>query len=158
MEVAQSRPTFCNPMHCSPSSFSVHGIVQARILEWIVISFSSGSSRPRDQTQVSCIAGRFFTTKPTRKPNIYSQQNIIQPSKGWKSDPCCSTDGTWGHSTQRLIIQAKYITNKALVYSAGSSSQYSVTTYMRKESEKRMNICEYITESLCCTPETNTKL
>ena len=56
---AQSCPTLCNPMDYSPSGFSVHGIFQARILEWVVPS-SRGSSL--DQTQVSCIAGRFFTT------------------------------------------------------------------------------------------------
>ena len=54
--------TLCNPMDCSPPSSSVHGIFQARILEWVAISFSRGSSWPRDQTQVSCIAGRCFTT------------------------------------------------------------------------------------------------
>ena len=46
---------------CSPPGSSVHGIFQARILEWTAISFSRGSSRPRNQTQVSCIAGRFLT-------------------------------------------------------------------------------------------------
>ena len=50
-----------NPMDCSPLGSSMHGISQAKILEWVVISFSRGSSRLRDQTQVSCIAGRFFT-------------------------------------------------------------------------------------------------
>ena len=59
--VAQSCPTLCNPMDCSLPDFSAHGILQARILEWVAISFSRGSSQPRDQTQVSCIAGRFFT-------------------------------------------------------------------------------------------------
>ena len=49
------------PMHCSPPGSSVHEIFQARILEWVAISFSRGSSPPRDQTQVSHIAGRFFT-------------------------------------------------------------------------------------------------
>ena len=58
---AQSRLTLCDPMNCSPPGFSVHGILQARILEWVAISFSRGSSQPRDRTQVSCIAGRFFT-------------------------------------------------------------------------------------------------
>ena len=53
--------TVCNSMDCSPQGSSVHGILQARIMEWIAILFSRGSSRPRDQTQVSCIAGRFFT-------------------------------------------------------------------------------------------------
>ena len=61
MLVAQSRPTLCNPMDCSPPGSSVHGILQARILEWIAIPFSRGSSGPRDQILVSCIAGRFFT-------------------------------------------------------------------------------------------------
>ena len=60
--VTQSRPALCNPMDCSPPGFSVHGILQARILEWIAIPFSRGTSQPRDQTLVSCIAGRFFTT------------------------------------------------------------------------------------------------
>ena len=53
--LAQSRPTLCDPMDCSPPGSSVHGISQARILEWVAISFS------RDQTWVSCNAGRFFT-------------------------------------------------------------------------------------------------
>ena len=46
---------------------SVHGIFQARVLEWVAISFSRGSPRPRDQTQVSCIAGRFFAIWATRE-------------------------------------------------------------------------------------------
>ena len=57
-EVAQSCPTLCDPVDCNLLGFSVHGILQARILEWIAISFSRGSSRPRDRTQVSCIGGR----------------------------------------------------------------------------------------------------
>ena len=60
-EVTQSCPTLCDPMDCSLPGSSVHGIFQARVLEWVVISFSRGSSQPRDQTQVSCTAGRRFT-------------------------------------------------------------------------------------------------
>ena len=57
-EITQSCPTLCDPMDCSlPGSF-VHGILQARILEWVAISFSRGSSLLRDRTQVSHIAGR----------------------------------------------------------------------------------------------------
>ena len=52
--------TLCDPVDCSPPNSSIYGILQARILEWVAISFSMGSSRPRDQTQVSCIAGRCF--------------------------------------------------------------------------------------------------
>ena len=58
MEVTQSCPTLCDPMDCSFPGSSAHGILPARILEWVAISFSRGSSQPRDQT---CIAGRFFT-------------------------------------------------------------------------------------------------
>ena len=57
---AQSCPTLCNPMDCSPPGSSVHEIFQARILEWVAISFSRESSHPRDRTRVSCTAGRFF--------------------------------------------------------------------------------------------------
>ena len=64
---AQSCLTVCDPADCSPSSSSVHGILQARILKWIAIS-SSRSSWPRDWTQVSCLAGGFFTTEPPGKP------------------------------------------------------------------------------------------
>ena len=59
--VAQSCPTLCNPMDCSLPGSSVCGISQARILEWVAISFSRGSSWPRDWTHVSCIVGRCFT-------------------------------------------------------------------------------------------------
>ena len=65
----QSCPALCDPMDCSPPGSPVHGILQARILEWAAISFSRGSSRPRDQICVSCIADGFFTTKPPEKPH-----------------------------------------------------------------------------------------
>ena len=55
--------TLCNSMDCSPPGSSVHGILQARILEWVAISSSRGSSQPKDWTQVSCITSRFFTWK-----------------------------------------------------------------------------------------------
>ena len=59
--VAQSYSTLCNPMDCSlPGSFA-HGISQERTLAWVAILFSRGSSQCRDQSQVSCIAGKFFT-------------------------------------------------------------------------------------------------
>ena len=60
-EIAQSCPTLCNPLDCSLSGSSVHGIFQARVLEWIAISFSRGSSQPRNRTRVSHIVGRCFT-------------------------------------------------------------------------------------------------
>ena len=57
VKVAQSCLTLCEPM-----DYVVHGILQARILEWVAVPFSRGSSQPRDQTQVSTIAGRFFSS------------------------------------------------------------------------------------------------
>ena len=58
--VAQSCPTLCDSMDCSPPGSSVHGILQARILEWAAIPFSRRSSPPRDQTPVSCIGRRIL--------------------------------------------------------------------------------------------------
>ena len=66
-EVAQLRLTLCDPVDCSPPGFSVHGILQARMLEWVAISFSRGSSQPRDRTQVSHIAGRRCNLWATRE-------------------------------------------------------------------------------------------
>ena len=66
-------PTLCHPMDCSPSGSSVHGILQVIILEWDAIPFSRGSSQPRDQTQVSCIASRHFTIWTTREASLIAQ-------------------------------------------------------------------------------------
>ena len=65
VKVAQSCPTLCNPM-----DYTVHGILQARTLEWVAFPFSRGSSKPRDRTQVSHIAGGFFTRRATREAQI----------------------------------------------------------------------------------------
>ena len=63
--VIQSCPTLCDPMDCSLPSSSVHGILQARILEWVATSFSRGFSQPRNWTlYLASPAGRFFTTAP----------------------------------------------------------------------------------------------
>ena len=62
IKVIQSCLTLCDPM-----DYTVHGILQARLLEWVAVPFSRGSSQPRDGTQVSCIAGGFFTSWPPGK-------------------------------------------------------------------------------------------
>ena len=59
--VAQSCPTLCDPVDCSPPGSSVHGILQARTLEWVARPSSRGSCQPRDQTQISRTAGGFVT-------------------------------------------------------------------------------------------------
>ena len=66
-QVLQLGPTFCDPMDCSPLGSSISGILQARILEWIAVPSSRGSSRPRDGSWVSCTAGGFFTVWATRE-------------------------------------------------------------------------------------------
>ena len=63
--VTQLYLAFWDPMDCSLPGFSVHGISQARIVEWVAIPFSRGSSPPMDRTQVSCLAGRFFIISAT---------------------------------------------------------------------------------------------
>ena len=77
----QSCPTLCDPIDGNPPGSSVHGIFQARTLEWVAISSSSGSSWPRDQTHVSCILlhwpGRFFTTVSPGKPKLYLFKSIL---------------------------------------------------------------------------------
>ena len=65
--VPQSCPTLCDTIDCSLLGSSVRGIFQARILEWIAISFSRGCFQPRDRTHLSCLAGRFFTPEPPGK-------------------------------------------------------------------------------------------
>ena len=69
VKVAQSCLNLCDPM-----DYTIHGILQARILEWMAFPSSRGFSQPRDQTQVSRIAGGFFTTWATRKAqnNVYN--------------------------------------------------------------------------------------
>ena len=59
--VSHSAMSVCDLTDCSPPGSSVHGILQARILEWIAMHFSRGSSQPRDRTHISCIACGFFT-------------------------------------------------------------------------------------------------
>ena len=76
-EVAQSCPPLCDSMDCSLPGSYVHGIFQARVLEWVTISFSRESSWPRDRTWFSCVAGRFFAIWATREVNtLYVTQNV----------------------------------------------------------------------------------
>ena len=70
MLVTQSCLTLCDPMDCSPPGSSAHGILQARILEWVAIPLSRGSSWPRNWTQVSHIVGKFFTVWATGRNHI----------------------------------------------------------------------------------------
>ena len=77
--------TPCNLINCGLPGSSLYGISQARILEWVAISFSRGSSWHRDQTQVFCITGRFFTIWAIGKSTLHSysnQNSAVQPIYG----------------------------------------------------------------------------
>ena len=72
VKAAQSYPALYDP-----TAYTVHGILQARILEWVAFPFSRGSSQSRDWTQVSCIAGGFFTSWATREAHINPTQHVF---------------------------------------------------------------------------------
>ena len=87
--------TLCNLMDCTLPGSSAHRILQARILEWVAVPFTKGSAQPRDQIQVSHIAGIFFTACTTREATKVhmerqktkiSQHNIKWEEQSWKSD------------------------------------------------------------------------
>ena len=116
--VIQSCLSLFNPMDCSPPVSSILGISQAKILEWVAISFSR-SSRPTDQTQISCIAGRFFTIWATREPILPHRKKKVKV----KSFPTlcdhmdCSLPGSFIHG----IFQARLLEWIAISFSRGSS-------------------------------------
>ena len=81
-EVAQLCPTLCHPMDCNLQRSSIHGIFQAKVLEWVAISFSRGSSQPRDQTWASHIVGRCFMIWATKRRRAETKRkkefNLLQ--------------------------------------------------------------------------------
>ena len=112
----------------SPTGFSVHGILQTKILEWVAISFSRWSSRPRDQTQVSCTAGRFFTiwaTKEAPESDCYPPNSVL----GTEDTPVKETPFLLSQSllsSRADIIDNKQINDKAIppVTSASFKKQH----------------------------------
>ena len=74
--VIQSGPTLCKPIDCSPPGSSIHGILQARILGWVAISFSRGSSPPRDWTQISCIVCWFSSVQSLSPVRLFATPGI----------------------------------------------------------------------------------
>ena len=101
-------------MDCSPPGSSVHGILQARILEWVAISISRESSWPRDRTRVSCIAGRFFT-KPSlsRHANVGSASPSSQFYRGHKLSKPSPLEAIW---ILRLLTEMRGILPVVMVW------------------------------------------
>ena len=92
--VAKSCMTLCNPMNDSPPGSSVHGISQARILQWVAISPFRGSSQPKDWTRVSCTAGRFFASEPPGQSlSGCSRCSWILPDKLYLEKQCLDGGG-----------------------------------------------------------------
>ena len=73
-----SQKLSCNPTDCSPPGSSVHAFLQARIMEWVTMPSSRGSFQPRNQTQVSHTAGRFFTFRATREAQINTKREDME--------------------------------------------------------------------------------
>ena len=117
-----------SPMDCSLPGSSVHGILHARVMEWVSISFSGGFSWPRDQTLVSCTAGRFFTNWATR--SAFSRLTYFTQYDNLYVHPC-GIVRDFGKDTY-TVLYFKGITNKELLYSTGNSSQCRVPAWMRE--------------------------
>ena len=95
--VAKSCPTLRDPMDCSPSGSSVHEILQARILEWVAISFSRGSSQPRDWTHISCIGKWILYHWATRE--VYYLCPVLY---NWEQVACFCALQEWTQSMARV--------------------------------------------------------
>ena len=98
VSVAQSCLTLCDPMDWGLPGSSVHGILQKTILEWVAIPFSRVASWPRDWTQISCIAGKFFTLWATREAPCYV---CAVHSRSVMFDSLRSMDCSWPGSSVR---------------------------------------------------------
>ena len=128
-------------MHWSPPGSSVHGILQARILEWVTISFSRGSSRPRNQTEVSCIASG-QTLEPLTTKKSPSECFVKQEPESRLCDVILGSLQCMLYTKARMIFQkhwcahtvvlfnihqwlaySRWIINKDLLYSTGTSVQ-----------------------------------
>ena len=127
MLVTQSCPTLCHSLDCSLPGSSVHGILQARILEWVAMPFSRGSSRPRNWTQVSCTVGRFLTIWDTRETLTTVMRRLQNTS--WNSLPVGihwdAGDGTLGE--RRRGVSAAWACNSGSIsdHVSNGSSQAS---------------------------------
>ena len=123
VKAAQLCPTVCDPME-----YTVHGILQARILEWVAFSFSRGSSQPRDSTQVSCIASGFFTSWASvdqKSCTIWELRIMFYLGQNEHFSPGDSTSdsskrllkgGSEGRSIYKILVKEELNAIKCLFY------------------------------------------
>ena len=113
---AKSCLTLCDPLDCSPPVSSVHGILQARILKWISISSFRGSSRPRNQTSISCIScitGGFFNPlshqgSPWAGGDVYACSDLCADVQKVKWSPGASWHKHWRETLSQASAECKY--------------------------------------------------
>ena len=118
-------PTLCVPMDCSPLGYCVHGILQARILEWVTMPFSRGSSWPRDRTQATCIAGRFFTIWAIRKAH---RPKVCLISEQRKDSPTSKTVPRLRYSDSQHLCPVIDFTARSQLY-APVSTQHVIFSW-----------------------------
>ena len=122
-EVARSCTTLRDPTDCSLPGSSVHGIFQARVLEWVAISFSRGPFRPRDRTWVSSIAGDALPSEPPGQPHpcLKTEQKFCCSVTRSCLTLCNPVDCSLPGSSVHAISQARILECIAISFSRGSS-------------------------------------
>ena len=149
-EVAQPCPTFCDPMDCSLPGSSVHGIFQARVLEWVAISFSRGSSQPRDRIWDSHIAGRCFIVLCQAEGTDYKKfTSDLKTRIDWKWRDGKDNSMQMEIKTEVAIIISHNIDFKTRTIITDKEEYYTVI----KESTNPTGSCKYIG-----TPHRSTKI
>ena len=144
VEVTQSYLTLCDPM-----DYTVHGILQARILKWVAFPFSRGSSQPRDRTQVSRIAGGFFTSWATREaPN--TQSVLLVPLEYYQKPHCCFSAKVWVLPEGKKEY-LKVCTQHLLCLLEGLTLSRPVSTHSSLCTSQRMSSIEPSAHSRCST-------
>ena len=137
-----SHVQLCHCMDCSPPDSSVHEILQARILEWVAIPSSRGSSQPRVQTCVSCIAGRFFTHWATWEAQIENilvnkaSHNKFQKTKSWRMHGEPSSQLSW-KSVEKMTWKPLHLEINTFVNNIDQSRKHDRT----EEIFANQNVC-----------------
>ena len=164
--VAQLCLTLCNPTGCSPLGCSAHGIFQARILEWVAISFSRGPSWPRDQTHISCISciGRWILYQLSHRGSPCSHMALSKCMEVGNTIPRWAAmfsfkfiiveKGQWIWWTVSSLPQSVPLTNQACVHTS-SHMQYTSLQQKHQNSSDWIHCClfiEQITDWMSAVP------
>ena len=141
------------PMNCSPPGSSVHGILPARILKWVAISFSGGSSPPRDRTHISRIAGRHFSLWATREAlRKWESTPGLLPGKSHGQRSLVGYS-PWGRKESDMTERLHFLSFCREIYSTSNSSKFSVTWKLKLFFSNQARDGEFISlrNTLCNT-------